>query len=155
MRPSKCEIYTNDPVNVFQRTEGNSHRAEPRCVVIRRHPFLEQTVASVHATANRVKQSADAITAFAAYCPAQALQLFRATAGACNVEYLLQTLTPSTVTRWLAEHCSTEYQRAFAANIQHEPADCATWALIMIPQRLGGLGLRDLNPPSNPRASLP
>ena len=143
VNPSKCEIYTNDPANV-----PSALRAIP--VVPNRDawsylgtPLLEQTFASVQAAANRVKQSADAIAAFATYCPAQALQLLRATAGACKVEYLLQTLTSSAITQQLAEHCSTECQRAFAAILQHQPLECATWSLATIPQRLGGLGLRD------------
>ena len=94
-------------------------------------------------TASRVRQSSDAISELAKTHPAQALQLLRATLGACRVEFLLQAMAPSAVTSQLAAVASAELKRVFAAILEVASVPDHAWMFANIPLRLGGLGLRD------------
>ena len=83
---------------------------------------------------------------------AQALQLLRATLGACRVEYLLQAMTPSSVTDSLVQHSSSELRSSFEAGTF--TISDSIWRLSNIRLRLGGLGLRDPTFSASRMASL-
>ena len=65
-------------------------------------PLLEQTEQAIASTRKRVEQTAAGVALLARTHPAQALQLLRATLGASRVEYLLQAMTPSSITKILS-----------------------------------------------------
>ena len=76
--------------------------------------------------------------------PQQALQLARATMGACRVEYLLQGLPISEITQRLALTCSQLLQRNLKKILgSEELLPEAARHLALVPVRMGGLGLRD------------
>ena len=106
-------------------------------------PLSEQTTSPLDSVLARIKQATTKITAFAKSHPKQAFLLLRATAGACKVEYLLQTLTQTTLTDHLVATCSAEMRLAYAAITRSAEMDAFTWTLVTLPQSDGGFGLRD------------
>ena len=60
-------------------------------------PICEQTDNALKTVLARVHQGTAKIRAFAASHPKQAFQLLRATAGACKLEYVMQSLTQSSI----------------------------------------------------------
>ena len=66
--------------------------------------------------------------------------MLRATAGACNVEYILQTLTRSSTDN-LVSACSDYFRQTHATLLRSEMDDCK-WTHATLPQRRGGHGLR-------------
>ena len=106
-------------------------------------PLSEQTTAALNGAANRVSQATSKIAAFAKTHPKQAFHLLRATAGACRIEYLLQTMPRTPIIEQLVSTCSADMRTAYAAILRQPAVDDFTWTHATIPQRLGGLGLRD------------
>ena len=139
----KCEIYgpkSEEPLPGFDNVP----------VIVNRNawtylgtPLCEQTFEAFKTPLARISQATNAIANFATAYPSQALQLLRITAGACKVEFLIQSLTSSHLVNDLAGQCSTQLRKAFCAVLQTPDVDDATWALATLPLRKGGLGLRD------------
>ena len=69
--------------------------------------------------------------------------LLRATAGACKIEYLLQTCTRSAIVVELVATCSTQMRAAYASILREHDVDDIHWTQATLPQRKGGYGLRD------------
>ena len=76
-------------------------------------PLSEQTTNALNGALSRVRQATSKISAFAIPHPKQAFQLLRATAGACRIEYLLQTMTRTALTDSVVTVCSTEMRHAW------------------------------------------
>ena len=121
---NKCELYgSKEPVDglnipVISNPDIWSYLGTP---------LKEQTAAAVQSADKRAKQATDAIARFAVKYPAQALLLLRATAGACKVEYLMQSLSGSTITDQLARETSADFRKAFDAIVQGEGANENVW----------------------------
>ena len=105
-------------------------------------PLNEQTIRALEPVLARVHQATTKISSFANSHPKQAF-LLRTTAGACKVEYLLQTLTRSTITDHLVITCSAQMRDAYAAISRSATIDNFQWTHVTLPQRGWGLGLRD------------
>ena len=67
----------------------------------------------------------------------------RATAGACKIEYLLQTCARSAITDELVATCSAHMRAAYASILREHTVDDLRWTHATLPQRKGGYGLRD------------
>ena len=138
----KCELYL--PAN------GNTPPGFGSIPVVRDRnmwsylgtPLSEETTKALESAQRRIKQAAAKLSKFAATHPKQSFQLLRATAGACKIEYLLQTLTRSALTDQLVADCSADMRQVYAAILRQE-IDDFTWAHATLPQRDGGFGLRD------------
>ena len=98
----------------------------------------EQTIKALEAVLTRVQQATSKMTSFARSHPKQAFQLLRATAGACKVEYLLQTLTRAALTDHLIATCSAQTREACVAIIRSTTIDNFEWTHMTLPQREGG-----------------
>ena len=140
---TKCEIYgpaTSSPiiglegVPVIQDRDGWTYLGIPLC---------EQTVRALQAVRSRVSQSTASIARFANTHPSQALQVLRATSGACKVEFMIQSLTPSHLVEDLASFCAEGLRTSFTAVLKVPAVDGSTWTTATLPLRMGGLGLRD------------
>ena len=94
-------------------------------------------------TRQRLTQVLAGITALGKSHPAQALQLLRASASACRVEFALQALPPSGVTSTLADECSAQMRQTLASILEVEEVSDDVWKQAALPLRMGGLGLRD------------
>ena len=111
-------------------------------MVVSWHPSCEQTPEALTSAQRRVKQAATKLANLAATHSKQTFHLLRATAGACKIEYLLQTLTRSRITDDLVADCSADMRAVYPA-IFPRNIDDSTWAQAKLPQRDGGFGLRD------------
>ena len=94
---------------------------------------------STYCTLSQVETS---IWLGAAY-PQQAFQLLCLTAGACKIEYLLQTMSSPNLTQQLADLCSSNLRATYASILQVPRIDDFKWTHAAIPRRMGGFGLRD------------
>ena len=67
------------------------------------------------------------------------------TTGTCKIEYILQSPSFSRVVEAIAKHTSSEMRKTLATILRATPAelDDETWALVALPMRMGGFGLRD------------
>ena len=106
-------------------------------------PLREQSASAVQGVITRLDALCGGIHDLAHSFPAQALQLLRATTGACRVEFLLQALPASEVSSAVASHASTCLRKGLAAVLDIPEVPDEPWQLSLIPLRLGGLGLRD------------
>ena len=106
-------------------------------------PLSEQTPKALDSVRARVTQATAKILAFAKTYPFQAFHLLRATAGACKIEYLMQTCTRSAITDDLVATCSTQMRAAYASILREHEVDDLQWTHATLPQRKGGYGLRD------------
>ena len=138
----KCEIYANGPESVpaFNRISFIANKDEWTYLGT---PLMPQTKNAIKSAIARVKQYTDALTSFSRHFPQHTLELLQMTAGACKVEYLLQTLEHSNITEFLADSCSMDMKRVYAAILDVENFDEAKWIHATLPRRMGGLGLRD------------
>ena len=75
----------------------------------------------MESTFRRVTQATTAIAAHDAQFPFQAQQLLRMTTGACEVDCLLQSLSPSAIVDELSEHTSTQMRKALPVIIKASP----------------------------------
>ena len=139
----KCEIYIPshgstpagfDDIPVVHDRDAWSYLGTPLC---------EQTRNALVSVQARVSQATSKIAAFAKSHPKQAFLLLRATAGACKVEYLLQTLSRTQLSDDLVSTCSTDMRQAYAAICRATSVTDFEWAHATLPQREGGFGLRD------------
>ena len=124
----KCEIYSKSPAALPTQSAAVPVIVEHDKWSYLGSPIFEQTDVALQAVLARVQQSTEAITALAGQCPEQAFHLLRATAGACRIEYLLQTLSSSALTETLVTRCSAHLHSALAAILQCETAEEPTWA---------------------------
>ena len=99
-------------------------------------------------------QATTTITRLAKRHPKQAFLPLCLTAGAWKVEYLLQTMSSTTIVRLLADHCSTERRAAYAALLKLPAIEEPKRAHATIPRRMGGFGLRDPRTVIDQRTSL-
>ena len=102
-------------------------------------PFSEQSAHSIAATA-RITMETTVIASFATTHPALALQLLRATAGACKIEYLLQTLTSSLLVQGIINTCSEELRKALSFILNTDAIDEATYGHSDIADAYGRIG---------------
>ena len=140
---TKCEIYAAAGTSQFPGLEAVPVIAERDAWTYLGTPLCEQSGQALQSVRTRISQATTSIVRFADPHPAQALQLLRATSGACKVEFLIQSLSPSPLVRDLATYCATELRKGFAAVLKTHTVDDATWITATLPLRMGGLGLRD------------
>jgi len=105
-------------------------------------PLREQTLAAVNGTVRRIQAVNDGIKRLATGYPSQALQLLRASTGACRVEFLLQTMPHSPVVDQLIDLTEEGLRQGLADILMVDTLQEEAWKLATVPVRLGGLGLR-------------
>ena len=139
----KCELYRGLAADAKQLESLLPHPEDSDAWCYLGVPVAETTTLSSATVRARFDAMISGVTDLSRRYPSQALQLLRVTMGACRVEFFLQALPPSEITKSLSLHCAVGMRQALCAILQVSSLADTAWKQATLPLRCGGLGLRD------------
>ena len=140
---SKCELYRGPAADAKQIESLLPHPEDFDSWCYLGVPVAETTSLSSATVIARFDAMISGVTTLSQRFPSQALQLLRVSMGACRVEFFLQALPPSEITKRLSLHCASSMRQALCAILQVGSLADPAWMQATLPLRCGGLGLRD------------
>ena len=139
---SKCELYTTDHTCPLPEPLQAIPRPAPSAWSFLGAPLSPQTIDCIASSKVRSDTVNSKLQQIATTHPLAALLLARASAGACRVNHIAASTDPNLISDSLLNPCGISLRGILGAISDADIPEDA-WKQATLPQRLGGLGLRD------------